>query len=154
MNSFLMGHPRSLFRLFSSNPTNITILLQIYVKKCPSSIQCRDSNQWPSGHESPPITTRPGLLPKSHMTSLNQLECFISVQVLYDTGSVLHVSWHNYKILLYPVGWTDATFPFALSCVALQLYLGRTYVPNYMHWLNDPTYSSLIHWQVDPSKKL
>ena len=29
--------------------------------KCQSSIRCWDSNPWPSGHESPPITTRPGL---------------------------------------------------------------------------------------------
>ena len=30
---------------------------------CPSSIWHRDSNPWPSEHESPPITTRPGLSP-------------------------------------------------------------------------------------------
>ena len=34
-----------------------------YVKKCPSSIWCRDSNSQPLEHESPPITTRPGLSP-------------------------------------------------------------------------------------------
>ena len=28
---------------------------------CPSRIWCRDSNPWPLEHESPPITTRPGL---------------------------------------------------------------------------------------------
>ena len=32
------------------------------MKKCPSSIQCWDSNPGTSRHESPPITTRPGLL--------------------------------------------------------------------------------------------
>ena len=32
------------------------------MKKCPSSIQCRDSNSRLLEHESPPITTRPGLL--------------------------------------------------------------------------------------------
>ena len=35
--------------------------LQLHVKKCPSNIWCRDSNPQPSEHESPPITTRPGL---------------------------------------------------------------------------------------------
>ena len=38
-------------------------LQQIYVKKCPSSIWCSDSNPRPSGNESPPIITWPGLLP-------------------------------------------------------------------------------------------
>ena len=34
------------------------------MKKCPFSIQCRDSNSQPMEHESPPITTGPaGLLP-------------------------------------------------------------------------------------------
>ena len=41
--------------------TSLQILQQINVKKCPSSIQCRDSNTWPLENESPPITTRPGL---------------------------------------------------------------------------------------------
>ena len=33
------------------------------MKKCPSSRWCRDSNSRPLEHESPPITTRPGLPP-------------------------------------------------------------------------------------------
>ena len=37
----------------------------MYVKKCPSSIRCRDSNSRPLEHEPPPITTRPGLPPYS-----------------------------------------------------------------------------------------
>ena len=59
---FKNGHPRPLFRLFSVFfQTNInTILQQINVKKCISSIQCCDLNPWPSQHD--PITTRPGLL--------------------------------------------------------------------------------------------
>ena len=58
-----MGHPRPLFisfRLFK----HTLQLQQINVKKFPSSIQCQDSN---SQHESPPITTRPGLLPKENI---------------------------------------------------------------------------------------
>ena len=33
------------------------------MKKCPPSIQCWDWNSQPLEHESPPITTRPGLPP-------------------------------------------------------------------------------------------
>ena len=57
-----MGQPRPLlsfiFGLFKQ--TSLQFLQQIYVKKCPSSIQCQDSNPQPSEHEPPPITTRPG----------------------------------------------------------------------------------------------
>ena len=61
-----MGQPQPLFRLFSvfSNK-HYNFLQQIYVKKCPSSLRCRDSNPRPSEHESPPITTRPGLPPSA-----------------------------------------------------------------------------------------
>ena len=50
------------FRLFKHT---LQILQQINLKKCPSSIWCRDLNSWPLKHESPPITTRPGLPPFS-----------------------------------------------------------------------------------------
>ena len=50
------------FRLFIET---IQILQQINVKKCPSSIQCWDSNSQPSDFESPPLTTKPGLPPLS-----------------------------------------------------------------------------------------
>ena len=55
-----MGHPRHLYRFLVSSKI-ITIFSTIYVKKCPSSIQYRDSNPRPLGRESPHITTRPGL---------------------------------------------------------------------------------------------
>ena len=58
-----MDHPRHLFHLFSSFATTVQFLQQINVKKCSSSIQCWDSNPLPLEHESPPITTRPGLPP-------------------------------------------------------------------------------------------
>ena len=47
----------------SSFQTNITMLTTNICEKMlfPSSIQRRDSNPEPSEHESPPITTRPGL---------------------------------------------------------------------------------------------
>ena len=55
-----MGQPRPLFCLFSvfSNKH-----YNFYVKKCPSSIWCWDSNPRPLESESLPITTRPGLPP-------------------------------------------------------------------------------------------
>ena len=43
----------------------LQFLQQIIVKKCLSSIRCWDSNPRPLELESPPITTRPGLLPKN-----------------------------------------------------------------------------------------
>ena len=51
--------PASFIGYFRSFQINITI----YVKKYPSSIRCLYSNPRPSDHESPPITTRPGLPP-------------------------------------------------------------------------------------------
>ena len=50
------------FRLFKHT---LQFLQQINVKKCPSSIRYWDSNPWPFGHESPPITTRPVCLIES-----------------------------------------------------------------------------------------
>ena len=59
-----MGQPRPLFNSFSSFQTNTSnFTTNMYVKKCPSRIRCRDSNSWPLEHEPPPITTRPGLPP-------------------------------------------------------------------------------------------
>ena len=54
-----MCQPRPLlFILRSFSNTNHNFLLLINVKKCPSSIQCWDSNPRPLEHESSPITTR------------------------------------------------------------------------------------------------
>ena len=60
-----LGQPRSLLSFLFSRfkQTSLQMLQQINMKKCPSSIQGWDSNPWPSEHESPPITTRPGLPP-------------------------------------------------------------------------------------------
>ena len=54
-----------IFHLFSSFQT--TIITTNKCEKCPSSIQCWDSNQWPLAHESPPITTRPRLPPNAQV---------------------------------------------------------------------------------------
>ena len=44
----------------------LQFLQQINVKKCPSSIRCRDLNSQLLECESPPLTTRPGLLPSCY----------------------------------------------------------------------------------------
>ena len=64
---FKWANPGLFFIYFRSFQTKITILQQIYVKKCPSSIRCRDSNPRPMERESIPITTRPGLPPHEVM---------------------------------------------------------------------------------------
>ena len=60
-----MGQPRPLFYLISSFQTHYKFYNKYLCEKCPSSIQCWDSNSQPAEHESPPITTRLGLLPMS-----------------------------------------------------------------------------------------
>ena len=58
-----MGHTRPLlvyFGLFKQTKQTVQ-LLQINVKKCPSSIQCWDSNPRPLKHKSSPVENRPGL---------------------------------------------------------------------------------------------
>ena len=56
-------------------PTNITIFTTNKCEKCPSSIQYWDSNTWPSVHECPPITTRPGLPPINSLCFHCNLRC-------------------------------------------------------------------------------
>ena len=57
------ANPGLFFFSFQSFQTNNTIFTTNQCEKmsCPSSIQCQNLNPWPSEHESPPITTRPGL---------------------------------------------------------------------------------------------
>ena len=61
-----MGQPQPLFRFIFGlfKQTSLQFLQQLYAKKCPSSIQCWDSNPQSLERESIPITTRPGLLLK------------------------------------------------------------------------------------------
>ena len=91
-----MGQPRPLFRLFSvfSNK-HYKFLQQIYVKKCPSSIRCRDSNPRPLERESPPITTRPGLPPQSFLP-LAIIFCFAGSLNFY------RINYCNYMGYLKP----------------------------------------------------
>ena len=52
----------TIFEYFYGKKITLQFLQQINVKKCPSSLRCWDSNSHPLESESPPITTRPGLL--------------------------------------------------------------------------------------------
>ena len=59
-----MGHSQPLFRLFSFFQTNISIFTtNICEKMSIQQVRCWQSNSQHSVHESPPITTRPGLPP-------------------------------------------------------------------------------------------
>ena len=58
------ANPGFFFIYFRPFKHTLQFLQQINVKKCPSSIRHWDSNSRPLEHESPPITTKPGLPPK------------------------------------------------------------------------------------------
>ena len=58
---FLNGTSLASFCLLSSFQINNTIFTRNICEKCPSNIWCQDLNTRLSVHESPPITTRPGL---------------------------------------------------------------------------------------------
>ena len=53
------ANPGLFFFYFHLFKHTLQFLQQINVKKCTSSIWCRDTNSWPLEHESPPITIRP-----------------------------------------------------------------------------------------------
>ena len=57
------------------------------MQKCPSSIRCWDSNPWPSKHEYPPITTRPGLVP----TTLTVPHYSVSHSLAFWHGGLLPI---------------------------------------------------------------
>ena len=79
-----MGQPRPLFHLFSSFQTHITnFTTNRYGKKVhPVYLRCWDSNSRPWEHESPPITTRPGLPPNRRaffVSKVKLLNFFVSL---------------------------------------------------------------------------
>ena len=78
---FKNGPTPASFHVFSSFQTNITILTTIKCEKCPSSIRCLDLNSQPFDSKSPPLTTRPGLLPKPQALLLP-----VMVKRQYDDG--------------------------------------------------------------------
>ena len=60
--TYVRTNSRPLFFIFSVFlKTKITIFTTNQCEKCPYTLWCWDSNPRPSEHESPPITTRPGV---------------------------------------------------------------------------------------------
>ena len=104
-----MGHPRPLFHLFSSFQTNITIFTTNICEKCPSSIRCWDSNPQPLEHESPPITTWPGLPPNTKLTSNS---------ARFDCGETS--AYHNAEYISYHLSRMRAYWPFDQICLLLN----------------------------------
>ena len=68
------------FRLFK-HPNFKTIICE----KRQSSIRCWDSNPRPSDHESPPITTRPGLPPYCSLSCMHSLKSTKSMKTFVET---------------------------------------------------------------------
>ena len=86
-----MVHPRTLFRLCLSFQTNITILTtNKNVEKCPYSRWSRGSNPWPLEHESPPITTRPRLLPKRSKLYVGYFE---AIELAWEQQLLYKICW-------------------------------------------------------------
>ena len=69
-----MGHLRPLFIYLHLFKQTLHFFTTNKCEKYPSSIWCRDSNQWPLEHESPPITTRPGLPPVTRVVAAAVLD--------------------------------------------------------------------------------
>ena len=86
-----MGQTRPRFHLFSSFQTHITILQQINVTKCPSSVRCLDSNSQPLEHESPLMTTRPGLPPNEFVSLCKKLQCFFHLGLIWLRETMLRL---------------------------------------------------------------
>ena len=99
LGRFTQHHSRPLFRLFSVFfKQTIQFLQQIYVKKCPSSIRCRDSNPRPLECESPPITTRPGLPPRLLPIKVRVLMCCCKTTAIKLWQ--IHCFWHKMSLHL------------------------------------------------------
>ena len=84
-----MDQPRPFYCLFSvfSNKHYYIFTTNI----CPTSIQCRDLNPWSLEHESPPITTSPGLLPISQRVTTK-------------------INWPTYYFVLWPILEAERTW--------------------------------------------
>ena len=127
-----MVHPRLLFRLFSSFQANITIFTTNKCEKCPSSIQCWDSNPQHLEIESPPITTRPGL------TAVKC--CFPN---LMDSGSPCHRQ--------IPFCWLSVNATYtplvrrAFACVTMKAKMSWCFKNSALGILR-PTISKCIFW--------
>ena len=126
-----MGHPLPLFNFFRLFRHTLQFLQQINVKKCPSSMWCQDSNSQPMEHESPPITTRPGLPPpwanffgSVVVKECLKMICFISAkrnswpnhaQIFILTGSRKKINWFCQTSQQHSNNVYNAAFPGILT---------------------------------------
>ena len=111
----LNGPTRPLFHLFSSFQIHITNFTTIrYVKKCPSSIWCQDSNSWPLEYESPPMTARP-VVPPFHFVMLYKFKMLIQMSCLCKC------SWLVYSITKY-CWYTSLNI---LKCLTYETFVPR-----------------------------
>ena len=83
---FKTGHPRLFFVYFCLFKQVLQSLQQIKVKKCPSSMRCWNSNPQPTEHESPPITTRPGLQPVIDVSCIETFTMFFESQQPHEVS--------------------------------------------------------------------
>ena len=98
------GQPRPLLSfIFGSFETNIISIFTTnrYVKKCSSSIQCQDLNPQPLEHESPPITTRPGLPPMLFIVTASPSSSSVEV-ALFPLASF--INWNKTFLFVFPLG--------------------------------------------------
>ena len=118
-----MGHPRALFNLFSSFQTNITIFTTKICEKCPSSKQCWDSNPRPSVHESPPITTRPGLPTFPYLFAFERscLSMYLQVYHLISFSSICVRRFFSQPLYLL-----FTSFVHLLLCLSFLSHLSTT----------------------------
>ena len=135
--SIFMSHPRPLFvyfRLFQQT----FLFYNRYMCKNPSSLRCWDLNPQPSGHESPPITTTPGLPPlesKFFFTGLNGIRKTREKQLLCNISTF-------YIQQQFPSNPNKSTNHIILAC-----YVGIKTIPSsypFMHAFQVDQ-SSLVH---------
>ena len=91
------------FHLFQ---TNIAIFTANICEKCLSSLRCWDSNSQPLEHQSPPITTRPGLPP---------FQIFVNFSLHRKQQILIHCSRYQ---------WDVADFSYYLSIQRICRFVG------------------------------
>ena len=137
------------FRLFEQT---LKFLLQIKVKKCPSSIWRWDLNPWPSKHGSSPITTRPGLPGLS--VCLNEMIDTSGHSKPHASRTSLHETISQ-GLTIFSF-WTTFWKVFAETCSTFSYtYIKYTYI-TYITFINQrsytyTTYTYLYHLHVSLS---
>ena len=90
---------------------NFTIFTTIKCEKCPSFKWCWDSKPRPSEHESPPITTRPGIYILVYAKPTDSLQSFnVDVPASVVKTLVMMAGEIEYENFIYENG--EALYPF------------------------------------------